>query len=190
VHTHGPLRADPAVVRDIQARRRAERIHDHTALPRVAWLLCIPLFLAMLIPPPPLGAYAAGRGGAVVAKPSGGTQFPALAPGDPLPLPVHDYAERAMWDPAHGLNGRTVLLIGFVTPKPEGGWFLSRMRISCCAADARSYLIEAIGTAKDYPPNTWLRVTGAVAAGASPGVAGISVVTATPVDRPDDPYEQ
>jgi uncharacterized repeat protein (TIGR03943 family) len=190
VHTHGPLRADPALAKEVRARRQEERAHDHTRAPGIAWLLCLPLFLALLVPPPPLGAFAAARGGAIVAKPPGGKTFPALATGDPVPLPVYDYAERAVWDQAHTLNQRTVVLTGFVTPKPDGGWYLTRMRITCCAADARSYLVEAAGPVDDYPPNTWLTITGTVASSTSPDVARIEVATAIPTDQPHDPYEQ
>jgi uncharacterized repeat protein (TIGR03943 family) len=190
VHTHGPLRAEPDVIMELRQRRREERAHDHTRMPGVACLLCLPIFLALLVPPPPLGAYAAARGGAIVAKPAGGGRFPALAPGDPVSLPVYDYAERAVWDHRGTLANRKVALTGFVTPSHDGGWYLTRMRVTCCAADARSYVVDAAGATKEYPANTWLRVTGTVTPSTHPGVARISIATVTRIHRPQDPYEQ
>ncbi|MFD0656923.1 hypothetical protein [Thermocatellispora tengchongensis] len=35
--------------------------HDHSHVPQVAWLLCLPVFALFLISPPALGSYAAAR---------------------------------------------------------------------------------------------------------------------------------
>jgi uncharacterized repeat protein (TIGR03943 family) len=190
LHTHGPLRADPQTITEDQQRRREQRARDHTRTPPIAWLLCLPLFLALLVPPPPLGAYTAARGSTTIAKPLGADRFSPLPPTDPVALRVYDYAERAVWDRQHTLENRTIALTGFVTPNPNGGWYLTRMRITCCAADARSYLINTTQNSHEYPPNTWLHITGTFTPSTTPQTATITITTATPTRRPADPYEQ
>lgn len=187
--TVGPLRVERA---EVERARRLDREHDHYRTPSAGWLLCLPALLVLLVPPPPIGAYSAERGRPTVPKPAR-ADFRALPTGNPVALAVHDYAERAVWDHGRTLAGRTITLTGFVTPRPGGGWYLTRARITCCAADARSYLVAALGAAKEYPPNTWVRVTGSYAsAGADPQTtpAEIQVADAVPINRPGDPYEQ
>lgn len=186
-HTHGPLAASKEV---IEAHRR-ETGHDHSRVPAVGALLLLPILLVLLVPPPSLGAFAASRGSPDVPKPPAKTRFEPLAPADPAVLQVYDYAERATWDGGRTLTGRTVELTGFATPRPEGGWYLSRLRISCCAADARAYLVHAVEPVKDYPANTWLQVIGTFVPEA-PGthVAQLAVTRARTIDAPAEPYEQ
>jgi uncharacterized membrane protein YcgQ (UPF0703/DUF1980 family) len=64
------------------------------------------------------------------------------------------------------------------------------MRITCCAADARSYLINTTQNSHEYPPNTWLHITGTFTPSTTPQTATITITTATPTRRPADPYEQ
>jgi hypothetical protein len=52
-----------------------------------------------------------------------------------VPLTLAEFSGRARWDQA-SLTGRRVRLTGFVTPAREGGWYLTRMSLRCCAADA------------------------------------------------------
>lgn len=185
----GPLRV---AATELDHARRLDREHDHYRTPSAAWLLCVPAFLVLLVPPPPIGAYSAQRDTPTVPKPAR-HDFPALPTGNPVALAVHDYAERAVWDHGRTLVGRTITLTGFVTPKPGGGWYLTRARITCCAADARSYLVATLGTAKDYPANTWVRVRGTYAsAGTDPErtPAEIRIADTVPISRPADPYEQ
>jgi uncharacterized repeat protein (TIGR03943 family) len=190
VRTHGPFRTEVRVGDDAQ---HSDEAHDHTQVPGVAWLLCVPVFLVLLVPPPALGAFTASRSGATVPQPSA-AHFDALPPGDPVELQVHDYAERAVWDRGRTLTGRTVVLTGFVTPKQEGAWYLTRVRIACCAADSKSYLIEVLDTSRDYPANTWLHVTGRFAPSTTSdphlATARLDVVNVLPTEQPEAPYEQ
>jgi uncharacterized repeat protein (TIGR03943 family) len=188
-HTHGPLAAAREVIE--AHRREHEPVHDHSRIPAVSWLLLLPILLVFLVPPPALGAFAASRGSAAVPQPPTNARFEPLGPSNPATLQVYDYAERATWDNGRTLTGRTVVLTGFATPRPDGGWYLSRLRISCCAADARAYLVYAVGAKKDYPANAWMQVTGTFIP-PQPGthIARIAVIQVRGIHPPTEPYEQ
>ncbi|MCE3550629.1 TIGR03943 family protein [Pseudonocardia sp. RS11V-5] len=189
VHTRGPLAADRETLDRLRAEEQAEG-HDHARVPGVGWLLVLPVFLVLLVPPPALGAFAASRAGAEVPRPAA-VATEALAGPDPVPVALHDYAERAAWDDGRTLAGHTVVLTGFVTPREAGGWYLSRMVISCCAADARSYLVEVAGAPTERVPakNSWQQVTGTYAPGDGTHTARITALEVRPVAAPQDPYE-
>lgn len=192
LHTHGPLRVDPAVIEQVRQKEH-DHGHDHSRTPGVAWLLMLPMFLVLLVPPPALGAYAASRAGAPVPQPLAHREYLPLPAGGPVPLAVHDYAERAAWDGGRTLVSRTVTLTGFVTPKDDGGWYLTRIMITCCAADSRSYLVEVVGSGRSPAANAWERVTGTYTPGAPTAQGGktarITATAVTPADQPQNPYE-
>jgi uncharacterized repeat protein (TIGR03943 family) len=51
-------------------------------------------------------------------------------------------------------------MTGFVTPAgQDGGWYLTRIIFTCCAADAQSVKVRMYGTVA-LPANTWVAVTG------------------------------
>jgi len=160
--------------------------------PKAAWLLALPVFAIFLVAPPPLGSYAASRDTGTVAPPADESDVPPLPPGDPATLTVGDYAVRAVWDEGRTLLGREVQLTGFVTPRKEGGWFLTRIMLSCCAADGTAVKVQARG-AEPPPPDTWVRVTGSWAPSAAgpPGerIAALDVRQLESVEPPADPYE-
>jgi hypothetical protein len=145
------------IAQDRRDRREAPR-HDHRAVPGVAALLVLPLVMALGVSPSPLGAFTAGRAGAAVPSPLIRPDYPSLPPVDPVALQVHDYADRAAWDAGRMLVGRTVTLVGFATPNGDSGWYLTRIVITCCAADSVSYLVAVDGGGR--PP-----VAGRLAAG-------------------------
>jgi uncharacterized repeat protein (TIGR03943 family) len=193
LHTHGPMRVDPELIEQARQQERAQG-HDHNRTPGVAWLLVVPMVLVLMVPPPALGAYAASRAGAPVPQPVTTRSYPPLpASPSPLPLEVHDYAERAAWDDGRTLTGHPVTLTGFVTPKTEGGWYLTRFVITCCAADSRTYLVEVLGTGDTPVTNSWQQVTGTYAPAEHdlPGgpTARIAATSVNPIDQPQDPYE-
>jgi uncharacterized repeat protein (TIGR03943 family) len=81
-----------------------------------------------------------------------------------------------------------------VSRRPTGGYYLTRMVITCCAADAYEVKIDVLGPkAGGYSANTWLKVTGQFV----PGVDGnpdelITLLKATGVRRiqpPHNPYD-
>ncbi|MFI6336007.1 TIGR03943 family putative permease subunit [Streptomyces sp. NPDC050535] len=132
--------------------------HDHHRTPRIAWLLAVPAAALLLFPPPALGSYSADREAEQRAAQGVGT-FPALPSGDPVALTLGEYTSRAIYDSDRSLTGRTVRMTGFVTRGDDGTWYLARLLITCCAADASTYKIEIRGA--DAPANdTWVTVTG------------------------------
>ncbi|MFF1813731.1 TIGR03943 family putative permease subunit [Streptomyces sp. NPDC058251] len=132
--------------------------HDHARTPRIAWLLAVPAAALLLFPPPALGSYSAGREAAQRAAQGVGT-FPALPAGNPVDLTLGQFTSRAIYDSGRSLKGRTVRMTGFVTRGANGTWYLARLLITCCAADASTYKIQVKGA--DAPVNdTWVTVTG------------------------------
>ena len=132
--------------------------HGHSGEPRVAWLLLLPVLGLLLVAPPALGSYAANRSGMSLQEQS---DFAPLPAGDPAKISVLDYASRAIFDDGRSLGDRRVQLSGFVSAAPDGGFYLTRMILSCCAADARPIKIALQGRLPDgLKRDTWLRVTG------------------------------
>lgn len=138
----------------------SEHGHAHHE-PRVGWLLLLPVVGLLLVAPPPLGSFAAGQSGTALAAGPAGTEFGPLPPGDPVPLSLMGYASRAVFDEGRSLTGRTVRLIGFVTPGPDGRPMLARMTLACCAADGRPVKVGLTGdVGVDAPADSWIQVTG------------------------------
>ncbi|UUU37084.1 TIGR03943 family protein [Streptomyces sp. CA-210063] len=126
--------------------------------PRVAWLLAVPALVLLLSPPPALGSYSADREAAEYAARGVGT-FPALPKGDPVELTLGEFSSRAIYDSKRSLKGRTVRMTGFVTHGDDGTWYLTRLLVSCCAADASPYKVEIRDD--DAPTaDAWVTVTG------------------------------
>ncbi|MFJ7909133.1 TIGR03943 family putative permease subunit [Kitasatospora sp. NPDC096204] len=147
--------------------------HDHDHGPRVAWLLTIPAVLLLCLTPPPLGSFTASRDGsdAVVepAKYADLSEQPA-APGSaadsgasvtvPTPMSLTEFIGRSR-DPNKSLADRKVRLTGFVSPGAQPGeWYLNRLVVSCCAADARRLrvLVHTAGAAP--AADSWVDLTG------------------------------
>ncbi|KOU36338.1 hypothetical protein ADK54_34155 [Streptomyces sp. WM6378] len=132
--------------------------HSHPAAgPKTAWLLALPAVMLLLFAPPALGSYTVARDGSgAVARRTTFAPLPALSP---LPLSLSDFTSRAVWDEKASLKGRTVRLTGFVAPGNATAWQLSRVIVSCCAADARVLKVEVHGIAAP-PKDSWVTVTG------------------------------
>lgn len=167
--------------------------HSHGG-PKVAWLLILPVFAVFLIGPPALGSYAAGRTG--TAQVLEESDFAPLPNEDPIRMTVLDYATRAIWDEEKSLAERNVRMTGFLTPRPGGGFYLTRIMLSCCAADGRPI---KIGLSGELPPgvaaDSWVEVIGQYDPrtdrdGANDGVIPYLRATAVkPVPVPSQPYE-
>ena len=166
--------------------------HAHAG-PRVAWLLLLPVLGIFLVVPPALGSWAAAREpGRAPAQPAAGSTLDPLPPGDPVRTTLTDFVTRTSWDAGSTVRGRRVSLTGFVTPDGEGGWWLSRMAMSCCAADGYPVSVRILG-ATAPPADTWVQVTGTH----TPDPAGfergdpptLRAEDLVPVDEPREPYE-
>jgi uncharacterized repeat protein (TIGR03943 family) len=174
--------------------------HEHH-LPRVAWLLALPLVAAVLLQPPALGADAARREAATVSRPAAGAGFaPLPAPRDgAVDLRLGDIIARARFDPGRTLAGVPVRLTGFVVRDPDidDGYHLTRFAMACCAGDALPLAVEVRGLDAPPPPDdTWVDVvgtwadtgTGRTGDGASDPVRLDLHVQAT-IEAPTFPYE-
>lgn len=166
--------------------------HGHG--PRVAWLLAAPVFAIVMIAPPALGSYAAQQ-----APPPAPPALVDAQPVRPLKsdrvnvLSLAEFADRAWYEPIRSLAGKTVRLTGFVLPSPtKAEWYIARMRISCCAADALTMKVIIRG-APAPATDTWVRVTGTwIPREGRPSDTYVPAMTASdvhPISPPVEPYE-
>lgn len=171
-----------------------EHGHDDDHGPRVAWLLLLPVLAIFLVAPPALGSYTAARSSAAAAPAEPESEFAPLPAGDPVTTTLTEYATRAIWDRGRSLEGRRIRMVGFVTPRPGGGFYLTRITITCCAADARPIRIAVQGGERTFPADTWVAVTGTYGGQdeAAKTVDQVPVIRAESVDAvkaPPEPYE-
>ncbi|WOX15739.1 TIGR03943 family putative permease subunit [Streptomyces sp. N50] len=178
-----------------------EHAHDHSHAhshggPRIAWLLTLPALALLLFPPPALGSYSASREEAQRAAQGVGT-FPALPAGKVLDISVAQYSSRAIYDTGHSLKGRTLRMTGFVTHGSGGTWYLTRLLVTCCAADATISKVEIRGDEVDGAPQTdsWVTVTGTWVPKGKLGTDGawppiLKATVVKQVKEPADPYDK
>jgi uncharacterized repeat protein (TIGR03943 family) len=169
--------------------------HGHSQ-PRIGWLLILPVLGLLLIAPPALGSYAAGKAGSVLSAQNSSSDYPALPAGDPVPVTLLDYASRAVFDAGKSLTGRNVQLTGFVTPGPDGQPMLARIVLTCCAADGRPIKVGLTGNVpKAVPSDTWVQLVGVYTPKTEKDpvnkaeVPYIAVKTWTATAQPKNPYE-
>ena len=159
--------------------------------PRTAWALLLPVAAVLLVPAAPLGSFTATRIDAFTPVAASDALYPPIQ-GDPADLEMADFVSRAVWDDGRTLADRRVRLVGFVSPDGDGSWYLTRLGLSCCAADAYALKVHPLG-APDFPADTWAQVTGTWTPGGGtqePGaIPQIQVDTAVPTPAPANPYE-
>lgn len=176
----------------LQAARHRERSDPgadlHAAhLPVVAWLLLWPVVVVLVVAPHSLGAFTAARADPAPLPPSA-AGFSALPAGDPLGMPLDAYVERASYGGASTLEGRRFTILGFVSPgKEPGTWYLTRLLIRCCAADALPLQIRAVGAVPQVADD-WLVVTGTYLASNPNDLPQLQVEAVEPAARPRQPY--
>ncbi|GIJ47111.1 membrane protein [Virgisporangium aliadipatigenens] len=168
--------------------------HGHSHDPKVAWLLVLPVFALLLVAPPALGSYAAGRSGTAIQEVS---EFPPLPAGDPVRISVIDYATRAVYDDGKSLGDRKIKLSGFVLIGEDGAPYLARMVLSCCAADARPIKIGLAGAVPaGLAADSWLEVTGTYTDRTVKDVVNdgvipyLDVTESHPIPAPHNQYEE
>lgn len=169
--------------------------HGHDA-PRVAWLLVAPAAVLALVAPPALGAFTVARQ-TQPAEMATGEPVPELGPDDPgqthRTIPLVQYRYRALQEDTTALAGRQLRLTGFVTPREGGGWYVARIAISCCAADAVGITVVVDGEQGELAPDQWVEVIGTWAPSVTHPMAGwpeavIDPVSVRPIDPPADTY--
>ncbi|GGR76611.1 MULTISPECIES: TIGR03943 family putative permease subunit [Streptomyces] len=165
--------------------------HDHSGVPRAAWLLLLPALSMLLYAPPALGAYTASR---QTSQPVAVQQdhFEPLPEVSPLPLTLGDFATRVRQDPEQAVKGRSIQMTGFVTPVERGeGWDLTRLLINCCSADAQAVKVRIHG-GETPPADTWVTVVGTWRPdgmlGTSSAAVALDARTVRTIDRPADWY--
>ncbi|MFH7595568.1 TIGR03943 family protein [Streptomyces racemochromogenes] len=163
-------------------------VHGQGAGRHIAWLLAAPALTLMFVAPPALGSYTASRDGSA----SGGEQsaYGDLGDAATTPMALEEFIGRAVHAPKT-LDGREVRLLGFVSAgKSPDTWYLNRLKLSCCAADARTLHVEVHG-AKAPGNDTWVEVTGVWRAGhvtVENPVPALAVEVLKPVPPPRNPY--
>ncbi|WP_437102868.1 TIGR03943 family putative permease subunit [Streptomyces sp. enrichment culture] len=164
--------------------------HGHSGTPKVAWLLLLPALSLLCYAPPALGAYTAARQSAKPVVHRG--DFAPLPRTSPLPMTLSDFTSRVREDRGQAVKGRVVRMTGFVTPRDDGGWELTRLVLNCCAADAQSVKVRVHGGPVP-PADTWVTVTGTWHPGGTLGTASAPVAldarTVTRVPRPTNGYQ-
>ncbi|GAA1906944.1 TIGR03943 family protein [Nocardioides lentus] len=176
----------PGAVRT--GRGEPDEQDDH-GVSRAAWLLLAPVLVVFTISPPALGAWSAERSSnEVPAREAEGAELPLPPSEGPLEIEVVDFVVRVQYDDARSLEGRDVSVVGFVSGDDEGNWYVTRMSMACCAADASASRIMVTGA--DAPPrDSWVRVTGRwdPLDGGRPRSA-MAASAVEPVAAPLDPY--
>ena len=172
--------------------------HDHSRGPRVAWLLCLPVLAIFVIAPPALGSFTVardtGRPAPPPAPPAQGFG-PLSRTGAPIPMNLGEFIGRSYeaqtGNPAT-LNGISVRLTGFVTPRKGGGWQVTRLKMACCAGDAIPFPVIVRGLPMP-PADAWVQVDGTWTPPASgkpaTGVHELRGTSVKRVTKPKEPYE-
>jgi uncharacterized repeat protein (TIGR03943 family) len=107
-------------------------------------------------------------------------------------MTLGEFIGRAYAPSGASLKGRKIKLTGFVVPS-KTGWYVTRMQISCCAADAMA-LEVAVHGAPAPKEDSWVEVTGTWIPwkkGIPDGYV-VPALTATDVigiEEPAEPYE-
>ncbi|TQS21580.1 hypothetical protein [Microbispora sp. KK1-11] len=143
---------------------------------------------------PALGAFAARGEDAPIRPPTTTGSYVPLSAEKITSMAVGEFIGRA-WDfRKRTLTGRKVRLTGFVVRSKKDRWYVTRMQMSCYAADAIALKVAVLGAAPP-PDDTWVEVTGTwvpprsrkIPNGTVPPEMTASRVTEIP--EPSEPYE-
>ncbi|WP_239117138.1 TIGR03943 family putative permease subunit [Planotetraspora phitsanulokensis] len=170
--------------------------HDHSRVSRAAWLLCLPVFAIFLISPPPLGAFAARSEDAPSPPPAHAADAYVPLPADKATsMELGEFIGRAWGDANRSLADKKVTLTGFVVrSSKKDRWYVTRMQMSCCAADAIALKV-AVFDAERPPDDTWVEVTGTWIAPKTDKIPNgtvppqLAATDVTEIPQPFEPYE-
>lgn len=164
---------------------------EHPTTP-AAWALLIPVVIAFVVQPPALGSYLADRRVNDVA--AVGYDEATVAPLDPDEVNDVPVAEFVALAASYGevLVDRDVRLRGFVT-RDGDDWFVTRLSIRCCAADASAFRIR-VDDSESPPKEQWVDVVGQWVEGSGEGVdasepPAITASEVTEIAAPKQTYE-
>jgi uncharacterized repeat protein (TIGR03943 family) len=174
--------------------READDDDDH--VPGVAWLFALPLVVVLGVAPTQLGAFAAQSSTSWVPQ-RVVEPLPPATSGRPTEVKVSEFLRLAFWDETRSLDDRPVRLTGFVINDDErdGGFWLTRFVVSCCAADGSPAQVW-VQTDAELADEEWVVAEGVWD---PPGFAGypddgtavveFDPTAVTVIESPDDPYE-
>jgi putative membrane protein len=172
--------------------------HDHKAPSVNLLIMLIPLLVGILIPARPLGSATVSTKGPITSSPiisSRADNQAHLVPAEKRNI-VGWVTLFALEENLDQYMDEEASVVGFVYKDKrlsEGQFFVSRIVLSCCAADgyAFSMIVDWPETAS-LRPDTWVLVTGPVSKAyfadepeAVPLIRAERVIT---VPQPDDPY--
>jgi uncharacterized repeat protein (TIGR03943 family) len=145
--------------------------HDHAAAPVNLLIMLIPLLVGILIPARPLGSATVSTKGLTTSSPiissqPVDSQLVALPENRTVVDWVTIFYSEENVDPYLGEQASVVGFVYFDDRLPNGRFLVSRIILSCCAADG-----YAVGMIVDWPQaasleqDAWVRVTGSVEKG-------------------------
>ncbi|MQA77694.1 MAG: TIGR03943 family protein [Streptosporangiales bacterium] len=194
------------VLGEAELARRAAPVHEHAdddhghgrMSGMVPWLLVVPLLALFLVQPRELGAYTAERTSSKsVEKPADEYAYGPLVGNDPVEVPLIELNQRAVYGGEKTLTGRTLLVSGFVTKRADsetGEFYVNRLFIACCAADALPVRVHITGAPQAYKTETWVQITGRYVGNESfpdPNLDPLPTIEVDSIKRiavPDEPY--
>ena len=156
-----------------------------TRLPKVGWLVTLPLALAVFVQPQSLGAAMVGHTQQARLTRPPDAKAPNLPPLDPNNVTLAQLTDQLRY--GKGLPGTRVTTIGFLAAddRAPSGWSLVRYRIYCCAADAVAYTMLLDKAPAGAIEDEWIQATGTILNGSELAMHLEEVKT---VDAPHTPY--
>ena len=169
----------------------ADHGHDHSGAPGVAAFVVLPVATLLAVAPQPLGLWSAEREGRQAEVVADVGTLPT-GEGGAADTTLLDVVQR-MWSAPETLEGVPVRLVAFVSGGEGTERGLTRLAISCCAADGRPVSVDVDGPgAAELPADgEWVEVTGTWDGGTTPEGDPDLVLTledVSPTDQPAEPY--
>ena len=200
-HRLGGLLYDSARRRGPRAGEHDHHGHGHSHGPGVAWLLLVPVAVLLVVAPPALGSFTAARqAGPPAALVEAAGEDAPLGIGaddegqDYRTMPLMGYVIWSQQPDPTPLEGRTIRLEGFLTPREGGGWYVSRIIINCCAADATPVSVVLQGDLPDdLVADQWVEAIGSYSPPSPHPTQGwpepaLAVEEVAPIDEPVASY--
>jgi uncharacterized repeat protein (TIGR03943 family) len=161
--------------------------HGH-GVPKATWLLLLPGLVTFVISPPELGSFIAERRAnqSTAVEPAVVSELDADQSNELL---LQEFVWRAQ-DGGDTLVDRQVKLTGFVSVEGDD-WFVTRLTIGCCAADALAFQVQ-VEDAAQPERDQWVEVTGTYVEGTGTRLEEAPVLTADEVveiKKPRQTYE-
>jgi uncharacterized repeat protein (TIGR03943 family) len=171
--------------------------HDHATMPKIAWLLLLPIAVAFAVVPPALGKWGIDRSSNAAIVATRKSNFLSLKPtSTPLPMATNEFVARAFDESGSSLKGVTVSIEGFVIERRADYLIIGRYSIACCAADAvaAQVYVQVPSGASNTPGATgpqgeWVRATGTLIGSGKNDLPNLAATTLTAIRPPSNTYE-